>query len=136
MKSYVAIIFLLITLLLHSLSALAEQTTLPGVRNVAPLAAIETDAEVVVLDVRTIGEYESGHIPDAVNIDVTQESFKEEIQKLDPSLTYLVHCGANAPNGRADRALASLQEAGFENLENLEGGYVAWVDAGGPVSKP
>lgn len=114
--------------------AIAEESTISGVRDVVPLEISEADTDVVVLDVGTSGEYQVSHITNAINLDVTQESFKTDIAKLDPSLTYLLTCGTNASQGRAERAFITLIGAGFGNLENLEGGYVAWVDAGGSVS--
>ncbi|MEM1114348.1 MAG: rhodanese-like domain-containing protein [Pseudomonadota bacterium] len=106
-----------------------------GVPSIAAPDAIVEAGDVVVLDVRTVAEFQAGHIENAVNIDVTQAGFSEAIQSLDPKRTYLVHCGANTPNGRADRALATLQQAGFSQLVSLEGGYVAWVAAGGAVTE-
>ncbi|MEO0435925.1 MAG: rhodanese-like domain-containing protein [Pseudomonadota bacterium] len=88
----------------------------------------------VVLDVRTVTEYRSGHLEDAINININDRNFEQRIAALDPSKTYVVHCGANVPNGRADRALAKLRTAGFSNLRSLEGGYDGWVATGGAVS--
>jgi len=84
--------------------------------------------ETIVLDVRTAGEFDAGHIPDAVNIDVNSKDFGAKILQLDASKTYVVHCGANVPNGRADKAISQLEQAGISQLISLEGGYGAWID--------
>ncbi|MEM7692319.1 MAG: rhodanese-like domain-containing protein [Pseudomonadota bacterium] len=87
----------------------------------------------VVLDVRTGTEYRSGHLENAINININDRNFEQRIAALDPAKTYVVHCGANVPNGRADRALTKLRAAGFSNLVSLEGGYSSWVESGGTV---
>jgi rhodanese-related sulfurtransferase len=91
---------------------------------------------VVILDVRTPLEYEMSHITGAVNVDVQNESFKDNVIALDPGKTYIVHCTKNPADGRSDRALETLQSLGFKHLYSLEGGYVAWQDSELPVTNP
>lgn len=52
---------------------------------------IAADANVVVLDIRTPAEYEAGHIPGAVLLDCKAANFGDELRKLDPSKTYVMH---------------------------------------------
>ncbi len=88
--------------------------------------------EFVILDVRTPGEYSGGHIENAVNIDHTGAAFSDEIGKLDRSKTYLVYCRT----GRRSKAAAGqMEELGFVNVINMEGGITEWQDAGLPVTK-
>ena len=47
---------------------------------------------VIILDVRTKKEYDSRHIPNALNIDCHSPNFKEMLEKLDKNKEYLVHC--------------------------------------------
>jgi rhodanese-related sulfurtransferase len=91
---------------------------------------------VVILDVRTPLEYEMSHITGAVNVDVQNESFKDNVIALDPGKTYIVHCTKNPAGGRSSRALETLQDLGFKNLYSLEGGYVAWQEAELPLTDP
>jgi rhodanese-related sulfurtransferase len=91
---------------------------------------------VVILDVRTPLEYEMSHITGAVNVDVQNESFKDNVIALDPGKTYIVHCTKNPVGGRSSRALETLQDLGFKNLYSLEGGYVAWQEAELPLTDP
>jgi rhodanese-related sulfurtransferase len=92
--------------------------------------------DVVILDVRTPLEYEMSHITGAVNVDVQNESFKDNAIALDPGKTYIVHCTKNPVGGRSSRALETLQDLGFKNLYSLEGGYVAWQEAELPLTDP
>jgi thioredoxin 1 len=91
---------------------------------------------VVILDVRTPLEYETSHISGAVNVDVQNESFRDNAIALDPGKTYIVHCTKNPVGGRSSRALEALQDLGFKNLYSLEGGYVAWQEAELPLTDP
>ncbi len=89
----------------------------------------QTDG-VVTLDVRTPAEYESGHLPDAVNIDVEAADFGQRITELDPAATYAVYCRSG---NRSKVAMDQMASAGLKNVSDLDGGIVAWQSAGLPV---
>lgn len=81
----------------------------------------------VVIDVRTAGEYAQGHLPGALNIDVNDPGFKDEIAKLDPDGKYAIYCRSG---NRSQTAQSMMQDAGFKNTLGLKGGISAW---GGPT---
>ncbi len=113
----------------------AAETAAPKAKHVDAAGAaklLETNKEVVVLDVRTEDEFKDGHIAKAVNIDFLDESFAEKISKLDKSKTYLVHCAAG---GRSTKSLSKFSAKGFTNIYHLDGGLSAWEAAGKPVTK-
>ena len=85
---------------------------------------------VVVLDVRTGGEYAAGHIANAINIDVEGMTFDGDIKSLDKDAKYAVYCQSGR---RSVNAIKKLQDAGFKNLFNLEKGILDWQGAGLPV---
>ena len=85
---------------------------------------------VVVLDVRTSGEFMSGHIANAINIDVEGMTFDGDIKSLDKDAPYAVYCQSGR---RSVNAIKKLQDAGFKNLFNLEKGILDWQGAGLPV---
>jgi rhodanese-related sulfurtransferase len=95
-------------------------------------AKLVAKSEVVVLDVRTPGEYSAGHITGATNIDFLAGDFSERLAKLDREKSYLVHC---ASGGRSTRALPQLSKLGFKHVVHLDGGFKAWQAAGNPVEK-
>lgn len=87
-------------------------------------------AGVVTLDVRTPGEFASGHLPNAVNMDVESGTFAQQISTLNPETTYAVYCrSAN----RSKTALQQMSDAGIQNAQDLDGGIVAWQAQGLPV---
>ncbi len=93
---------------------------------------LKKDDKVVVIDVRTPGEFAEGHIADARNIDFNSPDFAAELGKLDRSKTYLVHCAAG---GRSTRSLAAFKKLGFQSVVHLDGGFSGWAKAGKPVKK-
>ena len=73
----------------------------------------------VLLDVRTPEEFAAGHVPGAVNIDVKNPNFEEEIQKLDTKKNYFIYCKSGV---RAKLATEKMQEKGFKNAKNFKDG--------------
>ena len=76
---------------------------------------IESDENSFLLDVRTIEEYQEGHIPNAKLIDILQaEKFIESIKSLDPNKNYYVYCRSG---GRSPQACQLMNQTGiFNNL--------------------
>jgi rhodanese-related sulfurtransferase len=137
-KSFFPALVILASLFAVSLAQADDAVEAP-IADIAVDDAVEFVAihdNVVILDVRTPLEYEMSHITGAVNVDVQNESFKDNAIALDPGKTYIVHCTKNPVGGRSSRALETLQDLGFKNLYSLEGGYVAWQEAELPLTDP
>ncbi len=76
-----------------------------------------------ILDVRTAGEYQSGHIANALQANwLDPKEFKNRTQYLDKSKIIYIYCQSG---GRSASAQAALMEAGFK-VVNLEGGISNW----------
>src|SRR6266545_7743282 len=107
----------------------AEKKEAKGFKNVdvAEFEKLRADKKHVVLDVRTQKEFEAGHIPGAINIDVNAPDFQDRVAKLEKTRTYLVHCGAGV---RSAKACDKMSHLAFPKLYNLEGGMKAWENAG------
>lgn len=84
----------------------------------------------VVLDTRTTGEYDRGHLQNALFIDYSSPSFKAEIEKLDKNKTYVIYCHSG---GRSKTTLNLMRKLGFKEAYNMIGGIVAWSKAGYPL---
>lgn len=89
-----------------------------------------SQSSVVLLDVRTPAEFNEGHIPNAVNIDVLAEYFSADIETLDKSKEYAVYCRSGK---RSVDAAYVMGEAGFDKTFNLTGGIIEWLEAGNPT---
>jgi len=90
------------------------------------------DKKNIVLDVRTKKEFENGHIPGAMNLDVNAADFDQKIVELQKDKVYLVHCAAGV---RSTRACGRMSRLGFPHLVDLAPGFKGWEKAGKQVEK-
>ncbi|MBA9079075.1 rhodanese-like domain-containing protein [Rufibacter quisquiliarum] len=88
---------------------------------------IESNQDIVVLDVRTPYEFQEGNLKGAVNIDYTSPDFEQEIAKLDTAATYLLYCKSG---NRSSKATAVMKSNNFNNLYNATVGFDALRSAG------
>ncbi|MCY7356129.1 MAG: rhodanese-like domain-containing protein [Rudanella sp.] len=122
------------TLLFLFISFVSVAQQLPK-HNMVPseaAALLKTQPGVVVLDVRTPGEFQSGHLANALNVDFRSPDFAQKLARLDKSKTYLVHC---AVGGRSSRTLPKLDSLGIKRVVHLDGGLDAWQKSNLPVVK-
>ena len=84
---------------------------------------IESDSEAIILDVRSLDEYNSSHIENAVNIPYTEieSRFLSEVTE-DKNATILVYCQSGR---RSEIASETLVKLGFTNVKNF-GGLNNW----------
>lgn len=92
--------------------------------NLEEFEKMRKQPNTVVLDVRTKAEFDRGHVPEAVNLDVRSAEFEKEAAKLDKSKIYLVHCAAGSRSVKACDKLAPLK---IDKLYNFTGGYAEWM---------
>jgi len=98
--------------------------------NVNKFAELIADPDVVLLDVRTQSEFDEGHVANAINIDVKQNDFVEQAKSTLPAdKTIAVYCRG----GRRSVTAAGLLAAEGYKVVNLEGGIMAWKEAGMPT---
>lgn len=93
-------------------------------------ALLEQHKELVVLDVRTHGEHQAGHVAGAILLDYYSPDFEQRLKELDPSKPYLVYCTVG---GRSRDAARLMQELGFEQVYDAVEGFQALQRAGVPV---
>ena len=87
----------------------------------------DTNKDIVILDVRTPEEYNNeGHINGAILINVQSNNFKDEVNKLDKNKKYIVYCKGGV---RSLTACKIMEQLGFKNLINLEGGIINWKNS-------
>jgi len=83
---------------------------------------LKNASNAVVLDVRTKGEYQSGKIPGAINIDLMSPDFQSRVAALDKNKTYFVYCRSGNRSGQACQIMSSK---GLKSY-NLAGGIIGW----------
>lgn len=87
-------------------------------------AQIIQDTTIIRLDVRTTAEYQQGHIPGAILIDVTQPSFIDEANKqLPKDKTIALYCRSGR---RSKTAAQLLSQKGYKVIE-LNTGFNSWT---------
>jgi len=86
----------------------------------------------VIIDVRTPGEYESGHIKNAININVSDSNFQEKIAQLNKNEKVYVYCKIGS---RSNKAANILVKNGFKQVYDLNGGIISWQRANLPLEK-
>ncbi|HEX2705394.1 MAG TPA: rhodanese-like domain-containing protein [Candidatus Lustribacter sp.] len=96
----------------------------------AEFAAALKRPGTTIVDVRTPAEYAEGHLPGAVNLDVSSPDFAAQLATLDPSAPYAVYCHSG---NRSGVAVTAMVEQGFTDAYHLQGGLGAWQQAGGEV---
>ena len=84
---------------------------------------ISSTADAVVLDVRTPGEFEKGHLQNAINIDWNGDKFDSQLATLDKTKPVYVYC---LSGGRSKSAADKMRKSGFENVIELSGGIIDW----------
>lgn len=91
--------------------------------NVVTFAEIIQDSNVVLLDVRTPSEYQAGHIPGAILIDVTQADFLPKCkQQLPIDKTIALYCRSG---NRSKKAAQLLSQENYKVVE-LNTGFNSW----------
>ena len=100
-----------------------EQTTQISVDELD--AQMRERAALLVLDVRNRGEYENGHVPQAINIPLAQ--LEKELAQFDAQRPTAIICQSGY---RSSAASSLLQRRGFVEVSNVVGGTNAWIAAG------
>ena len=88
---------------------------------------INTTQKPQILDVRTPEEFTQGHIDDAVNVNWLGDNFVADAKKFDKTKPIFVYCKSG---NRSKKATEKLNELGFKNIYELEGGFMKWSDEG------
>lgn len=93
---------------------------------------LEMADEPQLVDVRTPGEFNSGHIQGSVNININDATFKAELNKLDKSKPLYLYCGSGV---RSAKAAGLANDYGFTVIFDLAGGIGKWSGENLPVQK-
>ncbi len=104
-----------------------------GVKNVDSEGVVAAqNAGAQIIDVRSQGEYELGHIPGAVIVPV--DTLQSAAANWDRDAKYVVYCATGA---RSAQAVEMMTAMGFKNIDHFAQGIQAWtgkLDKGGQSS--
>ena len=85
---------------------------------------IDSDQKQIILDVRTLEEFEEKSIPDAILANILEPSeFMRVVEKLEKNSKIFVYCRSGI---RSQKACNILDQLGFKETFNLNGGILEW----------
>lgn len=131
-NSYLCIMknLIIYSLLLFSLAACNSSSRTQKLKADEFSSKFSEASNPILIDVRTPEEFEESHIESAINIDVKQDNFEEEIGKLDKGKSIFVYCKRGS---RSAKAFLKIKEAGFNSVYELRGGIDSWTINGNQV---
>lgn len=91
---------------------------------------MEQTPSKIILDVRTGEEFAEGHLEGALNINIYDENFDQQLEMLEKDQPVFVYCKAGT---RSEEAGRHLRRLGFDQIYDLKGGIMAWENSGLPL---
>ncbi len=88
--------------------------------------AVTSLKDIVIIDVRTAVEYNSGHISNSINMDYLADDFLVKLNQLAKDKNYFIYCRSGR---RSIRVCTWMRNGGFDNqnIYNLDKGYRDWL---------
>ena len=104
-----------------------NESSAPAFQNMTPVQFAKglRQSGALLVDVRRPDEFAAGHLPGAVNIEVTAPDFGQRVAALDKTKPTYVYCRSGA---RSANAAGQLTTAGFAQVANLLGGVLGWPE--------
>src|SRR5450432_81752 len=93
---------------------------------------MDAGEQFVLVDVREESEWARGHLPGAIHLGKGTIERDVEQRVPDAGTKLILYCGGGF---RSALAADNLQKMGYTNVESMDGGWKAWVDAGNPTAK-
>lgn len=107
-----------------------DVSKLPNTVDPATVKALQGRSDVVVFDVREPSEYAAGHIPNVILIPMGQ--VPNRLNEIPKDKTVILTCRSG---NRSGQVADFLRQQGWTNVHNMQGGILAWEQAGYPVQK-
>jgi len=115
---WIVVVIVILGIAFFAFKPAATGTTVVDVKGVQKAA---TDG-VRIVDVRSVGEFEGGHIPGAQNVPLDQ--LQSVASQWDKTAPVLVYCQTGA---RSAEAVSMLEGLGFTKILHFDKGIVAWT---------
>ncbi|MBQ2023886.1 MAG: rhodanese-like domain-containing protein [Alistipes sp.] len=93
--------------------------------SVGEFAKVIADNQVQLIDTRTEAEFNEGHIPGAINIDVNESDFESKVgQKVDKNRPIALYCRGGRRSKIAAERIVAL---GYDDITELNTGFLSWT---------
>ena len=109
-------------------AAAAAELNLPDVVDAQTAASVQDRDDVLLIDVREQWEYDEGHIPNITLIPMNEVPAR--LSEIPTDKEVIVACRSG---NRSSQVVEYLRQQGYDNVHNLQGGILAWQQAGLPV---
>ena len=103
---------------------------LPQEVDVQTVFDIQEAEDVYVLDVREQYEYDEKHIPNVTLLPMSE--IQNRLDEIPTDKEVIITCRSGNRSGQVTQF---LEQNGFDNIHNMQGGIVAWEEAGFPVER-
>jgi rhodanese-related sulfurtransferase len=102
----------------------------PDVRRISVQEAQEklASGNALVIDIRMPFDYAGGRIPGSLNLPNNAIRFRKSEVPADKELLFLSEDG-----GRSKEVCRLAHSLGFENVFNIDGGFMGWAEAGNQI---
>ena len=90
------------------------------------------DSAFAILDIRTPGEFQSGHLSKSILIDFYSQTFVDQLSRLDKEKTFLIYCRTG---NRSTKSLEIFKKLKFQKVYHMASGISTWKSEGFPVVK-
>ena len=90
------------------------------------------DSDFAILDIRTPGEFQSGHLQSAILIDFYSQTFADQLSRLDKGKKFLIYCRTG---NRSARSLEIFRKLQFQKVYHMANVISTWNSEGFPVVK-
>lgn len=96
------------------------------------LEMMQSDNKPLLIDVRSLKEYQQGHIAGAINIPHGEIGKQINTLGLDKTQAIVLYCRSGY---RAGKAAKALKQQGFATLSHLDGDFLEWQEKKRPITK-
>ena len=90
------------------------------------------DNDFAILDIRTPGEFQSGHLSKSILVDFYSQTFVDQLSRLDKEKTFLIYCRTG---NRSTKSLEIFKKLKFQKVYHMASGISAWNSEGFAVVK-
>jgi phage shock protein E len=115
-------------------TACSSDTRTQSIVLVSPADAAQVIADdpagLVVLDLRTLEEFNEARLADAIMVDFYADDFADQLDTLNKDAPYVVYCRTG---NRSSEAVKTMRDLGFVEVYEVDGGIVNWYDEGYPI---
>lgn len=112
----------------YTADMLQDDTEYGDVSIAEAIELMDNKPDMVILDVRTVSEFEEGQIEGAINIPV--DELESRLDELNQDDEILVYCRTG---NRSSTAVSIMEEAGFTKIFHMHEGISVWTQQGHPV---